>query len=664
MASKIVINLDTSKENYLVAKCKQNDDLVLEASIFENGLEKDLTNAAITIQALKADKTYIIQNTNITKENNKIIANLDRDFSRVPGTTKIEIVLVESGKQNTAFSFCLEVVGSVIRGVVESSNTVTILEELEEKIVEAGQVRDETEQLIQSGGAATTGDIQEINSQLEQIMQQDIYFKSINGFDFSESMQAIIDNATINKIETTIYLEPNRTYFPTKTIDIDIRYVNIEGRNAIIKGDNLLSRDFEYPLFNIKCSGKGSDYPFGHFLKDLKLFNIRYNENNIRENTAINYDDVNCFICNIQLENIYFDGWAYNEIMRNNTFLIKHNNCNYINNDINIWFPHNNVGGYNNRGENLIYLNCYFSASKTCLKVDMNSDWNFVNCSFDYIDVYFYSNMGNIFCTNCFFEGYGHMISYNNCANINVISSWIYILNNVAKSNLVPFQATSQGVINIDKCYIVSDMQNWDGTITSGNGNVKFNACTQNANGNLYKYKFARVNNPKACNVYIEGGSSGTLETKYRSANATIIIDTSTYESGTYSKKVTKRQIEGAPAIVCVSAKVNPNSNFVLYNLRLKASANITIPYTVVWGNTLVDEYLIADGNYANKCQTANTMFSGVANLTTSYSSITLPNAGYNQNIFNTNELIIKLDLTNVPSGTSINIDRLDINNF
>ena len=169
MASKIKINLDTSKENYILAKCKQNDDLTLEASIFENGLEKDLTNAAITIQALKADKTYIIQNTNITKENNKIIADLDRDFTRAAGKTEIEILLVESGKQNTTFSFCLEVVGSVIRGAVQSSNTVTILEELEEKIVEAGQVRDETEQLIVSGGAATKGDIDLVNASLDTI---------------------------------------------------------------------------------------------------------------------------------------------------------------------------------------------------------------------------------------------------------------------------------------------------------------------------------------------------------------------------------------------------------------------------------------------------------------------------------------------------------------
>lgn len=168
MASKIVVNLDTSKELYGVFKCKQNDDLTLEAYIFDNGAAKDLTNSSIVVQAKKADNTYIIQNTDINKLDKKFEANLVKDFTRVAGETKIEIVLVESGKQNTTFSFCLEVVESVIKGAVESSNAVPILEELQDKIIEAGQVRDETEELINSGGAATKGDIQEVNTQLAE----------------------------------------------------------------------------------------------------------------------------------------------------------------------------------------------------------------------------------------------------------------------------------------------------------------------------------------------------------------------------------------------------------------------------------------------------------------------------------------------------------------
>lgn len=197
MASKISINLDTSKENFLVNKCKQNDDLTLEAYIYENGAELNLTNKDIIIQALKSDNTYIIQNTEIVKENNKILAELDRDFSRVPGATKIEIVLTESGKQNTTFSFYLEVSASVIKGAVESSNTVTVLEALDNKIIEAEATKEEIEQLIESGGVAKKDDIININVQLEQ-MTDYLNYMPINGGDFdgNDDTHVSIDGGT------------------------------------------------------------------------------------------------------------------------------------------------------------------------------------------------------------------------------------------------------------------------------------------------------------------------------------------------------------------------------------------------------------------------------------------------------------------------------------
>lgn len=168
MASKIVVNLDTSKENYLVAKCKQNDDLNLEASIFENGEALSLNNKEITIQALKANGKYIIQNTDIAKNNNKITAELKKDFTRVSGTTKIEIVLVEGGKQNTTFSFYLEVGRSVIDGTVESDDSITALEKLQEAAIEIGRINEETQTLIETSGAAKKEDVIKINASLEE----------------------------------------------------------------------------------------------------------------------------------------------------------------------------------------------------------------------------------------------------------------------------------------------------------------------------------------------------------------------------------------------------------------------------------------------------------------------------------------------------------------
>ena len=172
MASKIVVNLDTSKELYGVFKCKQNDDLTLEAYIFDNGASKDLTNSSIVVQAKKADNTYIIQNTGITKSDNKFIAELVRDFTRVPGETNIEIVLTESSKQNTTFSFCIEVIGSVIEGAEESKDLITSLEVMQEAVVEMGKISDETKELIKNSGAASKEDFNKVNTQLAENKQQ------------------------------------------------------------------------------------------------------------------------------------------------------------------------------------------------------------------------------------------------------------------------------------------------------------------------------------------------------------------------------------------------------------------------------------------------------------------------------------------------------------
>ena len=263
MASKININLDTSKENYLVAKCKQNDDLTLEASIFENGLALDLTNKTITIQALKSDNTYIIQNTDIVKENNKINAELDRDFSRVPGTTKIEIVLVESSKQNTTFSFYLEVVASVIRGAVQSSNTATILEALDNKIIEAGQVKQETEELVQSGGAATKGEVQEINASLEQI-SINVKLFGAKGDGVNDDTNAI-QNA-INSIIVTggkVFL-PSGSYRITKEIEINTSNI---GKKLIIEGNGIGNT-------NINVDGDVSAFILKGYLYEIKSMSI------------------------------------------------------------------------------------------------------------------------------------------------------------------------------------------------------------------------------------------------------------------------------------------------------------------------------------------------------------------------------------------------------
>ncbi|MDU7085928.1 MAG: right-handed parallel beta-helix repeat-containing protein [Clostridium sp.] len=313
MASKININLDTSKENYLVTKCKQNDNLTLEAFIYENGLALDLTNKTITIQALKSDNTYIIQNTDIVKENNKINAELDRDFSRVPGTTKIEIVLVESSKQNTTFSFYLEVVASVIRGAVQSSNTATILEALDNKIIEAGQVKQETEELIESGGAAKKEDIININASLEQITKYEVEkFPSI-GNEIDDTLRI---RRAIASVENGEVIFSSKTYKTSLKIEFNKSntiYRGIGGTNLIsiaddfpfiISGTDIVIEGITFKQMNSTTIYKAS-IEFAPNTKRVLIRNCKF----IGENSRINISNLG--ISDITITNCYFEGSRY-----------------------------------------------------------------------------------------------------------------------------------------------------------------------------------------------------------------------------------------------------------------------------------------------------------------------------------------------------------------
>lgn len=390
MASKISINLDTSKEFFLNSKCKQNDDLILEANIFENGLTKDLTNCSISIQALKADKTYVIQNTDITKSNNKFIAHLVKDFTRIAGKTEIEVVLTESSKQNTTFSFCIEVVGSVIRGAVQSSNTVTILENLQDKIEEAGQVKAETEQLIEKGGAATKGDIEKVNSSLEQINKKQKNLKYINILDFGAKGDAnfkknglyykdrnctILANSDKNAFTNALnYINMNEGYFtlliPNGNYLLDdLQIILDESKFNIIGGflSKLISKGLTLNQNFITITNKfGSTHfdnttPWDYMKKSL--INIRLEGNYLQKNDASNSG-----ICGLAFSrgesfvdtphtcthNVTVQGFNYGLYSGKGCFKQVFNECCFIGNDVGLFFD--NANGYG--GIPITFNNC------------------------------------------------------------------------------------------------------------------------------------------------------------------------------------------------------------------------------------------------------------------------------------------------------------------
>lgn len=270
MANRIIVNLDTSKSQYNIFECKQNDDLILEANIFENGIEKDVTTKAITINCTRADGTYVVQNTDITRDKNKIIANLKRDFTRVAGLDKLEIVLLENEKQNTTFDFNILVKPSVLKAAVEESkDTVIILEELGNKIVEAGQVKAETENLIATGNAATKLDIANVNSQLEHNTQ--------------DITQLKVDIGTTSNLAELISTNNQAT---VKIAELDSKLTQIGNISTVIDNVEDNKKDFTGTVHTNMYEAK---------MKDLGDIYDRFNDASLLEYTGTNISANNSY---------------------------------------------------------------------------------------------------------------------------------------------------------------------------------------------------------------------------------------------------------------------------------------------------------------------------------------------------------------------------------
>ena len=161
MASKITVNLDTSKENYLLEKCIQYDDITLEANIFENGVKKDLTNHAVVINVIKPDGTFVteaVEASGIVE--NKITKLMNEQTTTAYGIGKVMITLTDNAQlQNSTFEFKLDIKKFVTEGAVASAIAVPIVKELTDKVAEAIKAKNDTDAVIKGGNAATKAEL-------------------------------------------------------------------------------------------------------------------------------------------------------------------------------------------------------------------------------------------------------------------------------------------------------------------------------------------------------------------------------------------------------------------------------------------------------------------------------------------------------------------------
>ncbi len=134
----IKFKIDIEKQNYVKRECMQNDDIVLNITLFENGIPYNIGTNKVTLNWVKNDNTFVLINT--TKEinitNNVVNIMLPRDCTRATGEANFELSIIDiNNKQVSTFPLCIDVVSSVITSnTVLSGNIVTATEELNASI--------------------------------------------------------------------------------------------------------------------------------------------------------------------------------------------------------------------------------------------------------------------------------------------------------------------------------------------------------------------------------------------------------------------------------------------------------------------------------------------------------------------------------------------------
>lgn len=176
----IKIKADTYRQDYNYRECKQNDDITLEVTLLEGGVELDLSGYTITLNWVKSDSTVVT----IAGDTIKVIGNivsliLPRDCTRAVGQAKFELVITDNtSKQISTFPLSLEIIGSVIQGQQASNNVATLTEELNNANIAAINTKNELKDVIDTADLTTyasQGQMQEVNSQLADIVQQTHY---------------------------------------------------------------------------------------------------------------------------------------------------------------------------------------------------------------------------------------------------------------------------------------------------------------------------------------------------------------------------------------------------------------------------------------------------------------------------------------------------------
>lgn len=169
--NKIPINIDLKNKKFNNYVAQQNDNMLLDINIIENGVAKDLSKETLIVNYVNANNTIaVISGENVIVNGNNVKISCPNDCSRSNGQAKFSLVIKGADGQVSTYPIDITIEKGVIDGQAQSENIATIIEDLNNASLEATQKKNELEDVIKTADTttyATKGEINGVKSDLE-----------------------------------------------------------------------------------------------------------------------------------------------------------------------------------------------------------------------------------------------------------------------------------------------------------------------------------------------------------------------------------------------------------------------------------------------------------------------------------------------------------------
>lgn len=233
----LTASLDLKQNLNIYAACKQGDSLNLILTIYDNSVQANLTGYTVRLKAMKSDDIPLIQeHTGVAINNNIVTIAADEQLTTTSGKTLIELQFINktTGQKKATFNLALMVNPSTLEvdGTI-STTTYTLLQELENKLDQAGDFFENIDEAIELNSSLETQNTQATSNIADLTTQNNNATQNISNLETqNNNAEPNISSLTSLNIQAISNIAAMEGFGDVTQLAQDVNAVKTEVENA------------------------------------------------------------------------------------------------------------------------------------------------------------------------------------------------------------------------------------------------------------------------------------------------------------------------------------------------------------------------------------------------------------------------------------------------